>query len=146
MLKSCFFGFCRLKAGTLQQWPKVPGRGLRYVYNYVQDEPPPPRQVSSRYFQFLTKQRTNAIVCTRLAIATFWRTFHHDGKISPAGEGGECTPTPYTITAITYNVVVSTRAPAERADSLPLFLLYPYIYSARGLRYLYVQDEPCTVK
>jgi hypothetical protein len=30
--------------------------------------------------------------CTiRLAMATFWRTFHHGGKFSPAQDGG-CTP------------------------------------------------------
>ncbi len=27
-------------------------------------------------------------------MATFWRTFHHDGKISPAWLGG-CTPSPF---------------------------------------------------
>jgi hypothetical protein len=30
-----------------------------------------------------------------VAIATFWRTFHHDGKISPAWWGYRCTPTPF---------------------------------------------------
>jgi hypothetical protein len=36
-----------------------------------------------------------------------------------------CTPTHFTIPSITYKVVVY--APAERADILPLFLLYPYV-------------------
>ncbi len=27
-------------------------------------------------------------------MTTFWRTFHHDGKISPAWCGWGCTPTP----------------------------------------------------
>ncbi len=31
----------------------------------------------------------------RMALAAFWRTFHHDGKISHIGEGGGCTPTPF---------------------------------------------------
>ncbi len=30
----------------------------------------------------------------RVATAAFWRTFSHEGKICPAGEGGGCTPTP----------------------------------------------------
>jgi hypothetical protein len=34
---------------------------------------------------------------------------------------------PFTITTITYKVVVY--APVKRADTLPLFLLYPYMYS-----------------
>ncbi len=36
------------------------------------------------------------------------------------GEGGRCTPTPFHHTTITYRVAVYT--PAERADTLPLFL------------------------
>jgi hypothetical protein len=44
------------------------------------------------------------------------------------GGGGGCTPTPpFTVTTITYKVLVY--APAERASTLPLFLLYPYMYS-----------------
>jgi hypothetical protein len=31
----------------------------------------------------------------RVATAAFWRTFSHEGKISLAGEGGGCTPTPF---------------------------------------------------
>ncbi len=58
-------------------------------------------------------------------MATFWRTFHHDGKISQAGEGGELAcSSPLIISIITYKVVVY--APAERADTLPIVLLYPY--------------------
>ncbi len=40
------------------------------------------------------------------------------------------SPPPFTLFNITYKVVVY--APAERADTLPLFLLYPYMYSVRG--------------
>ncbi len=64
-------------------------------------------------------------------MADFLRTFHHDGKISTAGElgGGARTPTPFTLFTTTYNVAVFT--PAERTDLLipsisslyPLFLL-----------------------
>ncbi len=40
--------------------------------------------------------------------------------------GGARSP-PFTISTISYKVVVYS--PAERADTLPLFLLYPYMYS-----------------
>jgi hypothetical protein len=36
-------------------------------------------------------------------------------------------PAPFTLFTITYKVAVDT--PAERADTLPLFHLYPYMYS-----------------
>jgi hypothetical protein len=58
----------------------------------------------------------------------FWRTFHHDGKISPGWwEVGDARPPSFTISTIAYRVVVY--APAERADTLHLFLLYPYMFS-----------------
>jgi hypothetical protein len=31
----------------------------------------------------------------RVAMATYWRTFHHDSNISPAGEDGGCTPSSF---------------------------------------------------
>ncbi len=49
-------------------------------------------------------------------------------KLAQAGEGGGgARPPPFTISTITYKVVVY--ATAERAETLPLFLLYPYMYS-----------------
>ncbi len=50
-------------------------------------------------------------------------------KLAQDGEGGRCLPTffHYTVYNITYKVMVY--APTERADTLPLFLLYPYMYS-----------------
>jgi hypothetical protein len=45
-------------------------------------------------------------------------------KFAQTGEGGGCTPTPFTLFTITYKVVVY--APADKADILPIFLLYPY--------------------
>jgi hypothetical protein len=72
----------------------------------------------------------------RVAMANFWRTFHHDGKISPAGlifpsgEGGGAQYThapPFIRFTITYKVAVY--APTERASytprisSLPLYVL-----------------------
>jgi hypothetical protein len=61
-----------------------------------------------------------------LAIATFWHTFHHDGKFSLVRVWGARFP-PLTLFTITSNVVAY--ALAERAGTLPLFLLYPYMYS-----------------
>jgi len=47
-----------------------------------------------------------------VATATFWRTFHHDGKLAQDGEGGGCTPTPFNyIYHHVYKVIVY--APAE---------------------------------
>ena len=58
----------------------------------------------------------------RGAIANFWRAFYDDGKISPAGEdGGERTP---HFTVVTIMSEVAVYAPAERADTLPVFHLY----------------------
>ncbi len=76
----------------------------------------------------LHRNRDHRVHAYRVAIATFWRTFHHDGKISPAWWGWGCTlPPPFTLSTITSKVVVY--ASAERSDNLPLFLLYPYMYS-----------------
>jgi hypothetical protein len=64
----------------------------------------------------------------RVAMATFSRTFNHEGKISPAWWGlVGARPPPFTLSTITYKVVVY--APAERADTLTLFLLHPCMYS-----------------
>jgi hypothetical protein len=41
--------------------------------------------------------------------------------------GGASHPLSLYLPSRTYKVVVYT--PAERADTLPLFLLYPYMYS-----------------
>jgi hypothetical protein len=56
----------------------------------------------------------------RVAMTTFWRTYHHDGKISPACmvTVGRARPPPFNVSTITSKVVVYT--PAERADTLPL--------------------------
>ncbi len=78
-----------------------------------------PWRVHKQKRQRLPAERTH-----KVAIATFWRTFHHDGKISP-DEGGGAHPPPFTTSTITYKVVVY--ALAERTDTFPL--LYPYIYS-----------------
>jgi hypothetical protein len=53
-----------------------------------------------------------------MATDDFWRTFHHDGKISPGWwvwAGGARSP-PFPIFTITYKVAVY--APAEWADIL----------------------------
>jgi hypothetical protein len=45
-------------------------------------------------------------------------------KLAQPGEGGVYAR---SLSTITYKVVVY--GPAERADTLPLFLFYPYMYS-----------------
>ncbi len=72
--------------------------------------------------------------------AAFRRIFRHDGKISP----GWCTrPPPFTIPSIMYKDVVYART--ERADTLPPFLLCPYMYSVvlilRSVHQVYGLDE-----
>jgi hypothetical protein len=46
-------------------------------------------------------------------------------KCALAGEGGGCTPTPFHSITITYKVAVYS--PAERADTLHVFHIYPYM-------------------
>ncbi len=49
-------------------------------------------------------------------------------KLAQPGDSvGDKRPPLFTLSTITCKVVVY--APAERADTLPLFLLYPYMYS-----------------
>ncbi len=54
-------------------------------------------------------------------------------KLAPelvrVGVHAQCPP-PFAISTLTYKVVVY--ALAERADTLPLFLLYPYMYSVNA--------------
>jgi hypothetical protein len=54
----------------------------------------------------------------RVAKTAFWRTFHHDGKISLG----------YNVLTITYKVAVY--APAERADTLLCFISPIYVLCA----------------
>jgi hypothetical protein len=63
-------------------------------------------------------------------MTTFWRTFHHDGKIKSAepGEGGAVLPLSLYLPSRA-KLLRTVYTPAERADTLPLFLLYPYMYS-----------------
>jgi hypothetical protein len=46
-------------------------------------------------------------------------------KSALAGEGGGCTPTPGPFHSITIKYKVAVYTPAERADTLPVFSLYP---------------------
>jgi hypothetical protein len=48
-------------------------------------------------------------------------------KSAQSGEGGGVHALPLSLNLPSGEVVVY--APAERADTLPLFLLYPYMYS-----------------
>jgi hypothetical protein len=49
-------------------------------------------------------------------------------KSALAGEGGGARPSPFTLFTITYKKV-AVCAPVERADTLPLFHFYLYMYS-----------------
>jgi len=60
----------------------------------------------------------------RVATAAFWRTCSDEGKIGPSWWGWGVHAHPVTIT---YKVAVY--ASAERADTLPLFHFYSYMYS-----------------
>jgi hypothetical protein len=48
-------------------------------------------------------------------------------KSALAGEGRGARPPPFTVVTIMYKIAVY--APAEMADTLPLFHLYSYMYS-----------------
>ncbi len=63
----------------------------------------------------------------RVATTAFWSTFHYVEKLAQAEECGGARPPPFTLFAITFEVAKYTRV--ERADTLPLFHLYSYIYS-----------------
>jgi hypothetical protein len=58
----------------------------------------------------------------RVATATFWSTFHHDGKISP-GWRWECTPTPFRYT---YPHVQSCGVPPQICWAKTVFLKEPW--------------------
>jgi hypothetical protein len=58
----------------------------------------------------------------RVATAALWRTFHHEGKISPGWcVWGDARPPPFITFTITSKVTVYTSA--EWADTLTLFHL-----------------------
>jgi hypothetical protein len=65
-------------------------------------------------------------------------------KYAQRGEGGLARPPPFTISTITYKVVVYV--PVERADTLPLFLLYPYYMDSVVLTFDAQYDIQCLLK
>jgi hypothetical protein len=63
-------------------------------------------------------------------MATFWRTFHHEWKISPAWSG-ECTPTPFHN--LYYHVIsCRVRSSWEGRYSLPISTLPLYVLCGLG--------------
>ncbi len=54
---------------------------------------------------------------------------HHDGKSTLTGEGGGARRPPFTLVTIIFNVAVYEYAPDERVDTLPLFHLFPCMFS-----------------
>ncbi len=73
-------------------------------------------------------QRSGHRVC-RVAMTTLWRPFHHDIKISPGWWGRGVHAHPLSLYLPSRTKLCTVYAPAERADTLLLFLLYPYMYS-----------------
>jgi hypothetical protein len=68
--------------------------------------------------------------------------FHNDGKFSPAGGGGGGTrPPPFTLCTITCKVWC-IRSSWEGTYTLPLFLLYPYMYSVELASFPFVHKGP----
>jgi hypothetical protein len=59
-------------------------------------------------------------------MAIFWRTFHHDGKFSPAWWGWEVHALPLSL-YLPSRAKVVVYTPAEREDTLFLLLLYPFL-------------------
>ncbi len=57
-------------------------------------------------------------------------------KSAQPGEGGGARHPPFTLSTIISQVVVY--APAERADTLSLFLLYPYMYSVGAEPHIFI--------
>jgi hypothetical protein len=64
-----------------------------------------------------------------------------------ACEDGGCTPTPFQPITIMYKGAVY--APGERADTLLLFHLYPYMYSVvcllHEILYRFCHKVPCSL-
>jgi hypothetical protein len=85
--------------------------------------------------------------------ATEYTEWHSNGpflanivmeKLAQAVEGvGVARPPPLTISTITYKTVVY--APAERADIILLFLLYPYMYSVVAAAYIDHEQKEFTL-
>jgi hypothetical protein len=71
----------------------------------------------------------------RVAMASFWRLFHHDKKNQPSLVGGRVHAHPLSLYLPSRKEVVAY-APAERAA--PLFLLYPLPSTPRALCTLWV--------
>ncbi len=65
----------------------------------------------------------------RVATATFWRAFNHEGKIIPGWWWWGVHSLTHSLYLYHHVQSCSVYAPAERADTLVLFLLYPYMHS-----------------
>jgi hypothetical protein len=74
-------------------------------------------------------------------------------KLARPGEGGTvggARPPPFTISTITYKVVVYRYAPAERAGTLHRCLLYLYLYSVEETysqrKFIYFLEKPIKLR
>ncbi len=76
-----------------------------------------------------TTQRTHRGV----AMSTFWRTFHHDGKISPAWWGWGCTPSPFH-TIYHHELIYGVRSRWEGRYISPISPLSLYVLCGKHLQ------------
>ncbi len=91
----------------------------------------PPLQAGSRpyaaHYRTLAWGMFHSVLTECMAIADFWRTFHHDGKISPGWWG-------WGLLAHHFSLYLPSRTKLHctlqrRGQILPLIHLYPYMYS-----------------
>jgi hypothetical protein len=108
-------------------------KSLRYyVYSLVvQDQNPKKLCVHWKGTLFSWKLNFSARSCYRVHTEWQWPLFDVHfimmAKSAQPGGGEGCTPSPFH--SIYHHEQGCVCAPAERADVLPLFLLYPYMYS-----------------
>ncbi len=108
---------------VLAGYVRVHVPGIRLQYNCYTEYTVPQRHNMYTITITPTTPLPLSIFHPSWPIPSWWKN-----QPSPGEGGGGCTPIPfYYISTITYKVVVC--ASAERADTLPLFLLYTFMYS-----------------
>jgi hypothetical protein len=95
--------------------------------------PTTPKHLSETFNQLTADSASPLVVISCHRVHTVWQ-WPFSGvhsimmeKLAQPGAGEGCTPTSLHISTIMYKVLVYS--PAEREDTLPLFLLHPYMYS-----------------
>jgi hypothetical protein len=100
--------------GEMLCWECSVYRKLHWAWGYI--------------FSFVTTENTHGVV-----MATFWRTFHHDGTIIPAWcgwRGAQHTLHPFTILYLPSRTKLWCMLHLRGQIHSPyLYVLYPYMYS-----------------